>query len=355
MKYYHIEKIPVELTVLSPVCIGGGEKGLNKKFCALSDNKLLIPDVNKLTEFLYQKGLLLDFESFVQGSAQEGLETFLRKKGLPIASDQPWVAYSLEYQEKKLNDLILFIKDFEGNPYIPGSSLKGAFRTAMLAGRPMKTFMFERSVQNGAESQGAEEYPLRTLKCLTGEKDKYNAVNDLFKGLALSDSDPLPLSCLTVCRKEGIKFGQEIKKDQQRNPVLRECLKPSTKAHFSISVDTSLFPLIYLEELKKALQKRSDDLAMRYENRFQEASGFPMVLPGETPLILGAGAGFQSKSLVYSLSNYKEMEKVVHNYLKWKFSNTYKRFSDSAPVPYTLKVTRYNGKLYPFGHCCLKW
>ena len=64
----------------------------------------------------------------------------------------------------------------------------------------------------------------------------YNAVNNCFSGIRVSDSEPLSVSDLMLCRKT------DLLPDENENSisVKRECLKPGTKVKFSMEIDESL-------------------------------------------------------------------------------------------------------------------
>lgn len=358
MKYFHIERFNATLTVLSPVFIGGGQdSSLNKKNTVFLPGKpyLLIPDEARLVTALSSMGLLDAYEAFLWSGVNNDLYSFLTEQGVPVREDAEWVAYSLECHESRINTLKLFIKLPDGTPYIPGSSVKGALRTALLASKMDKSSM-QNLLQNAENNprnryQGDEEKLLRTLTL--DIKHPYDAVNDQMRGISVSDSAPIGLGSLVVTNKKDMKYGSGMYREG-KIPLLRECLKPGTAARLTISLDTSVFPLRCFDELKQALQKRDEVLQRCYYDLFQADTDDLFCPEGEYPLSLGAGIGFQQKTLLYAAPDAEEARKTAHYVLNRQFSKTYKAGPGSSyPAPYCLKLTEYRDGYYSYGRCAI--
>ena len=77
-----------------------------------------------------------------------------------------------------------------------------------------------------------------------------NAVNDILGGLRISDSAPLSLEDLTLCQKiDVLRNG-----NQRKLPILRECLKPGTELHFTLTIDPKLCPVTPKRMLHAAME-----------------------------------------------------------------------------------------------------
>lgn len=63
-----------------------------------------------------------------------------------------------------------------------------------------------------------------------------NAVQDVMKGMIISDSKPLKISDLTLCQKIDVDTSGK----RTRIQMLRECIKPGTKIEFELTVDESI-------------------------------------------------------------------------------------------------------------------
>ena len=370
MKYLHMERIPVHLTVMSPLFIGGGQAlDINKKNSVRLKGKpyLLIPDENRLITELDRLGLLDAYERFLLGPATASLGEFFAQHGMEADEYAPWVSYLLECRDDQINTLKPFIKLPDGLPYIPGSAIKGAMRTAYLAFLMKDTDrqkLLENMTNHPTSRQASgEEAPLRLLDLKWNKRTNQrenDPVNDLLKGLAVSDSSPIGRDALVVARKLDFK-STDASQRAGRMPLLWECLCPGTETAFHLSLDTGIFPLHRLEELKQALRQRHETLLARYDAQFGEDAYTPLPLPdGALPITLGAGTGFQTKTLLYAISDSEKVRYTAHKVLHAQFFNEFKkkgtypvREGSSLPAPYCFKRTEYHGLYYPFGRCAI--
>ena len=137
-------EISAELTVMSPIFIGSGEE-LNKTkyYFNQSDMTVKIVDEKKFRQFLAKRNLFESFQSHLLQCNDRGrnignLSRWLKENNLMPDGIDIW-KYTLKAKnirkkdEKRdksiqLNDIKAFIKNANGKPYIPGSSLKGAIR-----------------------------------------------------------------------------------------------------------------------------------------------------------------------------------------------------------------------------------
>ena len=364
MKYLHIERIPVHLSVLSPLFIGGGQAAdVNKKNSVRLEGKpyLLIPNEDRLIAELDRLGLLDAYERFLLGPVTASLGDFFEQNGIEATENAPWVSYLLECREDRIQTLKTFIKLPDGRPYIPGSAIKGTMRTAYLAylmkDRERQALLDNISLNPKKRWTGPEENPLRLLRL--NEKRPYDPVNDLLKGLAVSDSSPIGVDALVVTRKLDYKVSTD--QSEGKMPLLRESLRPGTETAFTLSLDTGIFPLRHLEELKQALIQRHETLLARYDTQFGGDVYAPLPLPeGALPITLGAGNGFQTKSLLYVVSDPERVRSIGHKTLHAQFYNEFKRNGtypvqpgSSLPAPYCFKRTEYHGRYYPYGRCAI--
>jgi len=377
MKYAHLERFRVSLTTVSPVYIGASNaEKLSKRECIFDRNNgiLYIPDLPQLIEAIEKKGRLNDFETFLlQEQSQQGdrvtLRDFLRNINLPLQPDAPWVRYRLQTASAEytaFNTINCFIKNAQGQPYIPGSSIKGAIRTALLAARSREEDLL-RMTQNAEMNPknkwpGPEEYPLRSLRFITEERKRNDAVNDLLRAVQISDSSPFSLDSLVVCKKLELSSNGEVHGDTQgartgrsSPPLYRECLLPEEETHFYITIDNNIARgLLSLDQITQALEAWFALQRKRYDDQFQwdTVPLHGMDCPG-IPIILGGGVGFQSKSLVYKLADPEKTRAAVHAILKAQFYKTYKSYADD-PAPYRMKIAQIGQRYYPMGRCALQ-
>ena len=125
------------------------------------------------------------------------------------------------------------IKDAWDRPYLPGSSLKGALRTAILwnavkqAGRPVSPGDLKRVGRFAA--QPVEEQVLR-------QRGQTRANYDLLRAIQVSDSAPLGIESLVLTNAQVIGG-----RTQSGAPVELEALRPGAELMVRIKIDLALF------------------------------------------------------------------------------------------------------------------
>lgn len=373
MKYDHLERIDVRLRTLAPVFIGSGEH-LNKKEYILEGSKELIhfPDFPRLVGLLKQRSLLDAYEKFLTNPNRRDFRAFLEENNVRASDYSHFVRYSIDAGEAardvNFREVLTFIKDSQGMPYIPGSSLKGALRTA-IAAELLKKGEWEReraSVERADDSKPPRKYMDREAKDLEKKlfyrlgiidpkdgREISSAVNDVMQGLRISDSAPIGFDCLTLAGK------YDRKPDGTVNPlpIFRECLIPETEARFVITLDRPVLARAGLDlaEIEAALKSYADDHKANFEQYFRE-------LPDDADssarqgvaIILGGGSGYTSKTIMYNLFRDRERALPVVAKLMHKQFNRHLHSKDVTYYrvsPHTLKTTMYKGTFYQMGRC----
>ena len=367
MKYGHLERFRVELAVQSPLYIGSGVK-LSPMEYIMENNTLYVPSMPDMIEAFandWRRGLVEDFQDFALNPRRGGkLGDFIRKWSISMKPLPPWIRYTVSAPGyDRANTLLTFIRNPEGQAYIPGSSIKGALRTALIAARlgerDKAGLRSELETNPTARYPSAVEKVLRTLR-LSIDKDGNttgNAVNDLLRAVEISDSAPYPSDSMTVCRRYWLSEKGDAKQGQ--SPVFMECLRPGSRTAFYLTVDQSLWPAgkEALSTLRDALDEW-DELCKRvHDSHFGQY--LEAVRTGEgTPIVLGGGTGFHRKSLVYRISgNQNENVALAHRVLERQFTrrngSTYKP-RGAKTAPYRFKAARFDGLLYPMGVCSIR-
>jgi len=182
-------------------------------------------------------------------------------------------------------EVFSFIKDPFGQPFIPGSSLKGCLRTAITyhllklvdTNIPNnilnKIFKIQREIEID-KKQKERKKPLYTEKNLKRTLLDYiiplNDVKyDLFKALVIRDSSPFPLTDIeskiktienfAICQIQiGKKKSNSI--DSQGGIILGECLLPNTTIEIPFYIDTFI-----LEKLIDTAEKEAEAEAKKKE------------------------------------------------------------------------------------------
>lgn len=377
----HLERIRVELTVKSPLFIGNGQN-LTQKEYIICGKKWIIPSMQKLLSELVKRNLIDAFESYLTSGSTKSLTEWLISMGIRITENEPWVLYSIPSSNLRGNVLNVMIKDAEGRPYIPGSSIKGAIRTALIASR--MDAMHARKVIEDANAvieaakkvdykkkqnvklSGKEEEIIRTLKFKEDRKEdkKSDAVNDLLRGIEVSDSAPFAPNSLIVCQKTDAHLTHSTREEKDMPmPLFRECVAPGSKTVFYLTIDHNILPKSFIKELTDALNKWDQhltDYASSIE-LYKLSILDPKCPAGSIPITLGGGVGFQSKSLIYPAADFcdkidgRDIVDIVDDVLSAQFYKTYKyENADGAASPYCRKLTQYNKAYMPFGKCSMK-
>ena len=358
-----LQHYTITITAEGPLFVGSGQSiGKKEYLFHPRRNQVSIPDMGRLYRFLQEKRLTDAYESFMLNERND-FSDWLRTHHILDEQCRPWIAYTLDsgdavFATRGKKEIATFVKDAYGCPYVPGSSLKGALRTALLAAMIMEQpQQFQRNRQE-VRSARLDGRPRKLLKRETDHleqeafytlgRDKEtgrNAVNDILGGLRISDSAPLSLEDLTLCQKiDVLRNG-----NQRKLPILRECLKPGTELHFTLTIDPKLCPVTPKRMLHAAME-----LVSLYEKCVLQF--FPMddILGGGN-LYLGGGCGFFSKTVLYPLLGERDgLEKTVallHRQFPRHMHLQDRRLGVS---PHTVKCAKYRGELYEMGACTME-
>lgn len=134
------ERKRLRLIAKSPIHIGSVEQRITR-FDFIHHGQYVYPiSIDRLSVFLHKKNLI---DSYVTAVEREGnrfkLDEFLRSKGVKIKTED---LEMLSNRRKirvladisRIQEFRPFIRDGFGVPYIPGTSIKGVIRTALLYG-----------------------------------------------------------------------------------------------------------------------------------------------------------------------------------------------------------------------------
>jgi CRISPR-associated protein Csm5 len=346
------EPIPLTVRILSPVVIGTGEKCNTLGFIT-DGGKVLVVDERKffaeLNELQRERflswieplvGNLAHIRQQIQRAGRNqalqqqlrqqrrkaesnlSLAKFLREN-LRILQPAQWLrsVQALRYEvaavtlPNRYEGFTLCLKTPDHRPYIPGSELKGAIRTAVLAKilnddvnllrqlaqnlRPNMT-----KGQMNALWQGNEWLLLRR-----NQNDR-DAHNDLFRGIAISDSEPLPTNALCIYPAKRLNMSGNV-------TLFVEAIAPNreTKVTLSVACPDRWLQAIGLTDkagwldwtkLAHALYEHSnavlDFIAKRFPQVQAKAQWLRKQNNPQAPLVcLGWGQGFLSITMTEPL------------------------------------------------------
>lgn len=260
-----ITKFEFSLRTLAPVHIGCGKTYSQREYIYDGDNYYYFPDMGILYRKLMKIGKAQRFENFLMDHKAQRLTDFLNQIKF---SDRDLGGYKVketkfENKEKPgwLNEISQFVKDPYGNPYIPGSSLKGALRTILVN-----------------EKFGTDRI-------------KFGGPNDIFNQFHVSDSEPIDSDRLILVQK----WDFNSKKEPHSLPIWRESIKPYTEVKFTITITSD-----EAKDMAEHLEKYADSFYRRYHRDFlrEYENVAPEYIQDNVrhPLYLGMGTGLWTKA-----------------------------------------------------------
>jgi len=330
----------ITLEVLTPVYIGNGREILKKDF-ELRNGYAYVYDPIKLhslfgrqyEEFLFD--YWANLTDFIQGNRQ--------RSGINKEKALRYKVKSGDSGIRKSDNINEFMKDPYGYPYIPGSSLKGALRTVMLAHiiREDKTSRF-RMYKN--------EPLKRYSNARNLENDAFGSfLKDDFRHFKISDSEPLAKEDLILSKKI------DIFKDGESNNKLnlcRESLKPGATVKFNLTIDKPYNEKIFrLENIMKAIENFSKEYKKAYLSKFKS---FNENQYGENMLYLGGGVGFLTKTVNHALYEDRALKNIAL-YLDERFSrHKHRKDIELGVSPRAKKCTKINDITMEMGICSVR-
>ena len=361
----------MKLEVLTPLHIGGADykSKLDKKEYIFDKDKktLTLIDNEKFIAFLIKKNLFEKYIAYIENNVNAkvmvqnrniNLLNFLKANNIDkdIQDFRKKAPIKLDMNIENMNDIKLMLRDVQGKPYIPGTSIKGALINLLLVDYIIKNrekFSKEKRIILSECKKTNDDRSIRGLK-----NDIKKIVNQIEKSIIYSDNKSLEKS-----KKFGISvsdsysysntrtnFYQDI--DEKRTnkpgedksrpmPVAREYIVANSIFDFDITLDIDL-----LEESKLKI-KNIDDLIDSIENAM---SYLIDVLedknsPRTENLVLGANTGFLQKTIVYALfEDEKERLEVVKKLLHKNQKNVIGNHLNDKFAPRVLNRIKINNK-----------
>jgi CRISPR-associated protein Csm5 len=374
MKLGHLEKKKAVVKALAPVFIGSGENIGKKEYLYYPDKrKVYIPNLFKMYSLLEKRNLASRYENYILYENKADLLKFLRQCGITDEQTAYFTEYSIDVgdtiikdDKHKRREIHFFTRDSSHLPYVLGSSLKGALRTAILSYRLIsharrKSFADtvisalndEIAGKKGAVDREAKKIEENIFNILEMHKEKpWDAVNDFMKALSISDSSPLGHESMVLCEKIDVT----VSGNEKTVPIYRECLKPGTELSFDITLDTRIAKAAGFgwHELEEALKSFNEMYEKYFAVYFIKPRAYD-IAPCEKgwPIYIGGGVGFVSKTAVYPLMEHGSGLEYTSTLLDSKFPKNHMHRNDikTGVSPHIIKCARYNGRLYPMGRC----
>ena len=364
-QFLHRHKIV--LNTLGPVFIGDGRELVKREYVLNKrERKVTVIDQSKFFQYLTRTKKLESYEQYILRKSGS-LQSWMYEERISFQDMKTFAAYEYSCGDvaelNTMKNILTFIKDPYGMPYIPGSSLKGAIRTVLLGSDILRHHeKYSRAADYFSQRTSFDRNNMREIDreikraeeirfCTKKKDEKNQTVNDIMNGLHIGDSKPLSLDDLTLCQKIDV----HVDGRERDLPILRECIKPETRLEFDVTIDDTECPLT-IEQIRSSINVFLQGYNKLFLEKFQE----------ETPYVkdviyLGGGAGFATKTVLHDLlKNSKTRSKTIGSILNLKLPRKaqmeHKHDLDykAGVSPHTCKLTEYEGGLYQMGACSIE-
>lgn len=329
--------------VMSPLFIGSGES-INKLDYLLDKNDVVFIDKRKLVKYFKEIECLNEFNKFLLQNDKASLKEFfdiLIKRGTVNKIEYSLIEksrakyYKNKISKTNLNEIDLFIKDFNNNPYIPGSSLKGAFRTVL-----------ESCILNKSNKalNDFKVNPKAVKNYLLKEDDL-----QIMSGVMISDSNKIQKDSIQVLQREDYSY-----KKRTSNTIsnFKEFIKEGSMFSFSVTLDKAKTNLLY-EKYGISLKSKEDFLNILkdgfelYLNALKIGNKEEQFLPNynnnNALFVVGGMVGYHSKSILKGAYEGDELiektKEAIHKKARNpKMKKISEHINDKNYSPRTLKV-----------------
>lgn len=380
MNSKQFETVKMCLKVVTPVNISDGiVLGAKDYLYDSRRQKVFFLNLHQWHMFIYKHMLLEKYESYLANFRdKQSLLEWLQMQGYDIddvrtvITSEAQATVNLMDNEKKktLNDINRHIQQPDGSLYVPGSSIKGVFRTAILYSLLQKRqdikVKYWRQIQEKISSNYFKPYRdfnklisdlenelLHTLRLVDGNIRSNNAVCSAMRGLQVSDTYASRNVQTAILQKVDGGFDKFGKASPKKLPIFRECMLPEAELFFDVKIEKAVMNTIGINSVDDLLKAThsffaavTDLLQQAFEKEYQEA--FQGVAAGN--IFLGGNTGFLSKTLLAMLAPDKDTAKnTIKVLLDKSFKNHKHLLRDKVIAPLTLKCTNYNGKLMLMG------
>lgn len=282
-----LQTFRVTLSMLSPVFTGGGEQATLSPYTDFiqQGNQIIIIDQHKLQNALGIKTDLI--EEFVQGircgfdnnRSVFSLSAFITNRLNLSLSEVEECRLPVEGDSQK-NHISRFIAS-GGRAYIPGSTIKGAIRTAVLVDWLLKTNPGKK--QLAEIRMFVEKKEWSALKRLDPAKECFGSIaRDVFKYLRISDTAFFDNTSLSVREIKRVSIKEQRGNVQRRRsdiPMWSEALNSGTKSTFTVSLlkPSSLtgFPFLDQQSIAELLHILNAQSRESCERELQELEPAP--------------------------------------------------------------------------------
>lgn len=355
----------LRLSLLTPLHIGSGETLLSGFDYAVYDRKTWIIDNDRFAAHVLDTDEPR-FQRLLQSTPPAQLLQPADFQNAPHIFR--YVLPGVPHRSDTGAEIKAYIKNVFNQPYLPGSSLKGALRTLLFRqafrqdGQQLRPQDLGRSRSWAAQGL---EHELLSTAVRRGDAPNYS----LLRALQVADSDPVDAGTLLLVNAR--VFGRH----KTGAPINLECIRPDTELTATLTIDNYLFDdaqankklnfaarrewLQSLADLanEQARRRIEQEITFYRQRGASQAGAFYQALhgllkqptPGQFVIQVGWGGGWDSKTLSYLLPD-KTRDAVVEQY---RLARNYFKAGET-PFPRTRRaVGKGQGEqiepLRPFG------
>lgn len=286
-----LRKYQFTLITIAPVHIGDGDY-YNQKEYIFEDGYYYFPDMGKVYQAIEKRGeqAVSLFEEFLLQQSNNyrkfRLVNILNELGVRERNFEGYKIKATGFERDRetrgdsglINNVDSFMKNQFNEPYIPGSSLKGAIRTILV-----NEYFKKDNVIKG-QNRNPQAIPW-------GAGRKNERPDDIFHNIRVSDSEPLKLDDLIIAQK----LDYSVRKDKINPiPLYRESLKPLTSVRFTITCEGKL-----ANELIGNLSEYANNHYDHYKKHFLNELKRNYRQPDfKNTIYIGAGSGIWTKTFI---------------------------------------------------------
>ena len=360
------------LTSLSPVHIGTGNI-LNpfEYFYDKKSNMIYFINESKWIAFLNEKKLMKKFTTRVMDIANGKIDSSKDKIGnniwewLLANKCTPEELRSVVLRKarvidgvdskKSLKQITECVAMADGRPYIPGSSLKGAFRTAILVNvlqndTELREKYWHKVININAYDTLAKELENQIFGELTKSKMRGLVVGD-----AICESN---IDTAIMLREYSSTSEIVVAPHVKKLGMYWECIPAASKLNFQITIDTAMtksLGISHPDDIVKMMKDFVQNVLNMRKRVFGKAFASEFKMADMADIILGGGTGFLTKTLLYSLApDEKAGREIVRSYLAQCFRKADHLVADKAISPRTLHLVRDKKGYNIIGLCSIE-
>lgn len=378
----YVELKQLTIHIVSPVAIGSGTVFTKKDYIYdFKKEEVVFLKSSAFHQYIYDKKLLKEYEAFcssnpstVRMSLADWTAKFMPELRRSLYAEND-VVKSIEkvhrgLEKTNLNDIHEHIKTATGELYIPGSSIKGMIRSAILFSLIKKSSSNQREYANRlAVDLEKMERQRRVTKGSGSDSDNFSkslfqrldirddrgrtvsakALLDVMRGISCSDAhlvEPIDACIVQKLDFSIIKAGKET-----LMPLFREAIPRGAQLSFTLSVDKRITEVLGIMSVEDVLERVEE--YFNFTNNVA-AQGFGkqfdslLSTTNGANCYLGSGVGLLAKSSVYAL-DYDKAVKWMQTMLSLQFRKGGHNKHGNKISPHVLKGTYYQGKNYLMG------